>query len=124
MDLSFDSAIELAFSSRNRWNTGEISRYEVVEEFVDGLLANPALDCHGNNATFDGERLEEWDKYDSNSTQSELELRENSHILQHVLPRINVITSVWNRESIPSRHVQKPTSIEHLRRMLVQTTWM
>ena len=121
MHLSVDTAVELAFLSRNRWNTGEISRYEVVEEFVDGLVNQ---DAKGQciNATLEGS-LDK--RYVSKLTeQSEFDCKTNAQTLQNILPRVNVMTSVWNSDSIPSRHIQKPTSIMHLRKMLVQTTWM
>jgi hypothetical protein len=122
LDVPFDTSFELARSSRDRWATGEIGRYDVVEHFVDGLLSE-GID--------DGTR-EACDDYLVNSTgarEAEVThcaLQDTSHkmYLDGVLPRINVITSVWNRESVLSQRVEKPSDILHLKRLLLETTWI
>ena len=133
LKLSIDSAIELAHTSRNQWIVGEISRYDVVGNFVDGLLYHAekktALLDENLNATTGGESAEEL-IYRTNATQGFFnnpgQYLSNSHgnSLQDLLPRINVITSTWNKQRLLSQSIQKPSSIDHLRRLLVQTTWM
>lgn len=133
LKLPIDSAIELAHTSRNQWIVGEISRYEVVGNFVDGLLYHAeekiTLVDENLNATIDGGSAEEL-IYHTNATQGNLmnpgQYLSNSDgcSLQYLLPRINIITSTWNKQRLFSQSIQKPSSIDHLRRLLVQTTWM
>jgi hypothetical protein len=133
LKLPIDSAIELAHTSRNQWIVGEISRYEVVGNFVDGLLYHAeekiTLVDENLNATIDGGSAEEL-IYHTNATQGNLmnpgQYLSNSDgsSLQDLLPRINIITSTWNKQRLFSQSIQKPSSIDHLRRLLVQTTWM
>ena len=132
LNLPIDSALDLAHASRNQWTMGEISRYDVVEHFVDGLLSNienvennttDSIDMFSVdgqvNATSD-ERIAECDKMGS----IEYASQRDAINLQDFLPRINVITSEWSKKRFLSQNIQKPSSVAHLRRMLVQTTWM
>lgn len=121
LKIPIDSAIELAHSSRDKWMMGEIGRYQVVEHFVDDLLfhAGPeeqklAIDRYSGNST----RYAVIDDIDQSSSDRYI----NS--LRDLLPRINVITSTWTKQSLFSQSIQKPTSVDHLRRLLVQTTWI
>lgn len=129
LKLPIDSVIEMALTYRNRWITGEISRYDVVHHFIDGLLN---IENDNDNATkFDG-RGAECKEDESNSTkraenctlQYSSSRKRNVHNLRYSLPRINVLTSAWGGQNILSQSIQKPSSVEHLRRMLVETTWM
>ncbi len=133
LKIPIDSAIELAHSSRNQWITGKISRYDVVGHFVDGLLFHaeekPALENEKLYVTIDGgattslrHQINTTCGIVSNSTQHLCS--RNGNILEEHLPRINVITSKWNKQRIFSQNVQKPSSVDHLKKMLVQTTWM
>eukprot|EP00571_Detonula_confervacea_P000069 CAMPEP_0172326338 /NCGR_PEP_ID=MMETSP1058-20130122/56221_1 /TAXON_ID=83371 /ORGANISM="Detonula confervacea, Strain CCMP 353" /LENGTH=202 /DNA_ID=CAMNT_0013043095 /DNA_START=10 /DNA_END=615 /DNA_ORIENTATION=- len=106
LNLQIDDVLELAHSSRNQWNTGEISRYDVVEHFVDGLLQNieDEMLLVGekllNTTLFDG-REEECDNYQANAIQGakmdamQYPLMRNARNLHASLPRINVITTAW-----------------------------
>ncbi len=133
LKLPIDSAIDLAHSSRNRWIAGQISRYDVVGNFVDGLLHHAeekaSLVDENPYATVDGGSAEQR-IHQTNATQGNLmnygrcSSDRNGNSLQDVLPRINIITSTWNKQHFFSRSIQKPSSIDHLRRLLVQTTWM
>jgi hypothetical protein len=133
LKLPIDSAIEIAHSSRNQWIMGEISRYDVVGHFVDDLLFHAeekaTLVDETLYATIDGGLMEGL-VYQTNATQgnwinpTQYTSNRNGNSLQDVLPRINVITSTWNRQHLFSQSIQKPSSVEHLRRLLIQTTWM
>ena len=104
------SVIAQASSSRDRWIEGEISRYDVVEDFVDGILSNVHL-----NAKFESE----CSLYQANGTQEV----DTNNIHCH-LPRINVITSSWDTTTMLSQSTQTPRSLDHLRLLLIQTTWI
>lgn len=133
LGLPIDSAIEIAHSSRDRWMTGEIGRYDVVGHFVDGLLFH----AEEKVASEDGRLYVMMDggsttglKHQSNTTR-EIAINSTQYpsdrdgdFLERHLPRINVITSRWCNRHIFSQSVQKPSSVKHLRRLLVQTTWM
>ncbi|KAL3794328.1 hypothetical protein ACHAW5_009888 [Stephanodiscus triporus] len=130
LKLPIDSAIEIAHSSRNQWIMGEISRYDVVGHFVDGLLCHAEENAtEQQSITIDGGSTEGLINQ-TNATQRNLinptqyTSNRNGNSLQDVLPRINVITSTWNRQHLFSRSIQKPSSVEHLRRLLIQTTWI
>jgi hypothetical protein len=131
LKIPIDSAIELAHSSRDKWMMGEIGRYNVVEHFVDGLmfhagpeeqLLNLTIDRYSANATRDTVMNIIHQSSSSSSSSSSLDRHENS--LNDLLPRINIITSTWTKQSLFSQSIQKPTSVDHLRRLLVQTTWI
>ena len=155
MNMSVDQAIEIAHSSRDQWMMGDISRYDVVEVFVDRLLSNvenaeniTALEVDEKvNLAFDAgnrecrtNRTMESDPFDGGAGECANYIpnirsierdtvkyslqRTSAQKLQDVLPRINVITSVWNKRYLLSQTIQKPSSIAHLKRLLVQTTWM
>ena len=114
LDVSIQQVVELAHSSRNRYISGEISRYNVVENFVNGLLDdNNAV--HNNVSTTRPIETE----YE-NATPYDERLQR----LQNLLPRINVITSTWDKQSFISQRQEKPTSVEHLQRMLLETTYI
>jgi len=103
LEVPKHSVIEMAYSSRNRYISGEISRYDVVENFVNGLL----------------------DKDAAMQTNTSIPYNERIRRLQDVLPRINVITSTWDKYSfIISQRQEKPTSVNHLKRMLLETTYI
>ena len=121
LKIPIDSAIELAHSSRDKWMMGEIGRYNVVEHFVDGLMfhAGPVEEL---NVTIDRySRYTVLDNIDQSSSSSS---GRHDNSLYDILPRINVITSTWTKQSLFSQSIQKPTSVDHLRRLLVQTTWI
>lgn len=140
LQLPVDSAVELAHSSRNRWITGEISRFDVVEYFIDGLLLFDSKGKYGSlngtlNATIDRGAPVECTEFQSNSThgrekkidtptaQLTLTRQQNGIDIRDFLPRINVITSTWNKLNLQS-NVQQPSSVEDLKKLLIETTWM
>jgi hypothetical protein len=134
LGLPIDSAIDIAHASRDRWMTGEIGRYDVVGHFVDGLLfraeenvpsedGRPYVTMDGGSTTGLKYRANNTRGIAMDSTRYYPSDRDGDILKQH-LPRINVITSRWSKRNIFSQNIQKPSSVEHLRRLLVQTTWM
>jgi len=136
LQLPVDSAIKLAHSSRNRWILGEISRYDVVEHFVDGLLDVEDVDVDAPiptegiwNATI--EQDVECRDFQCNSTQGgrvieneQFAVKRDEIDIRDFFPRINVITSTWDAQHFISQQVQQPSSVEHLKELLIQTTWI
>ena len=133
--IPIDTVVKFAHTSRDRWISGDISRYDVVEYFVDKLI-NVEGEYDGNvleiveNATIGTGTLECGAKCttqeNDTSTIQCLHSFNNKNYkqLQHALPRIHVITSAWDKQYGLSEHTQTPSSMEQLRRMLIQTTWM
>ena len=109
LDIPIHNVVETAHSSRNSFLRGEISRYDVVENFVNRLLDEDAVHTEYEN-----------------STQSIRTIPYNERIqrLQDVLPRINVITSKWDKHSFITHRLEKPTSVKHFQRMLLETTYI
>lgn len=102
MQMNVDSALQLAQSSRQQFISGNISMYNVVEKFVDGLLfENDETHLLNSNAT-----------------------RHHHHYLNQHLSRIHVITTSWNNTNLPSQSIRRPSSVEELKQMLIQTTWI
>jgi hypothetical protein len=136
LQLPVDSAVKLAHSSRNRWILGEISRYDVVEHFVDGLLDVEDVDVDAPiptegiwNATI--EQDVECRDFQCNSTQGgrvieneQFAVKRDEIDIRDFFPRINVITSTWDAQHFISQQVQQPSSVEHLKELLIQTTWI
>ena len=141
LNLPINHTIELGHSSRDRWMAGEMGRYDVVGHFVDGLLSNIANEnvnaetdyavqelAHNlrHNRTRDSPEIE-WTNATMNKT---LDVAKQSgqsqiHTIQKNLPRINIITSAWNHKQYHlSQNIQRPSNLQHLKKLLVQTTWM
>jgi hypothetical protein len=89
---------DMAHNVQMRWKRGEISRYQVVEAFLDDLLYQPTLL---------GER-----------NQSRPILATES------LQLLNIITTVKNGWFGLTTSVRTPSSVESLRTMLIQTSWI
>ena len=126
LEVPINAVIELAYSSRNRYLSGEISRYDVVEYFVNGLLDKDAV--HNNVSTSRSTKTGCQQYQVSNATKQSIRTisyDERIQKLQDSLPSINVITSTWDKHSfIISQRQEKPTSVKHLKRMLLETTYI
>lgn len=133
MGVSVGSSVEMALASRNKMLAGEISQYELVNHFVDSLLftQNATRNCiTGIDAELTAGTI---DVSDSNegvnsmhyySTENE-DARQNGSIsFPRFLSRMNVITSKWSADTLLCHDIQKPRSIDHLRELLIRTTWM
>jgi hypothetical protein len=127
--VPIDSVIELAHSSRNRWVTGEISRYGVVEHFIDGLFSstgeqNNCSTKSVQNATVDGDMLVDVDMEarPNHSGNARCILPEHDRNMQESLQRIHVITSTWGKRHAVT--IQEPSGVNHLKELLIQTTWI
>jgi len=109
-----DSALKLAHESRNQFITGNIGPYSIVGEFVDGLLFGDAETDASVHLHYEGN-----DQCSTNQNASNAKNRIHDH-----LSRINIITTSWNKANIPSQSIRRPSSVDELRQMLIQTTWM
>jgi hypothetical protein len=89
---------DMAHNVQMRWKRGEISRYQVVEAFLDDLLYQ---------STLFGERNRSLPILDTDSLQL-----------------LNIITTVKNGLFGLTTSVRTPSSVESLRTMLIQTSWI
>ncbi len=110
-----ESALELANESRNEFVNGKIGQYNIVGKFVDGLLFG---DADTNTAA---QQLQE---EGSDNCTMHHNTSDAIHQLHSHLPRIHVITTSWNEANFPSQSIRRPTSVDQLKQMLIQTTWM
>ena len=91
--------IDNAIDARGGWQRGEIDRYSVVPRFLDNMF-NSAVSSSPNNISI-------WNDVSISS-------------------KLNVITTArhpgwWPRLSM---EIRQPTSVEDLRTLLMQTTWI
>ncbi len=117
MGRNVDSALELAHESRNQFMRGNIGKYSIVGKFVDGLLFGDT------DTDTTAQRLEK-EGGDNNCTMHHNSTLDAIHQLHDHLSRINVITTSWNEANFPLQSIRRPTSIDQLKQMLIQTTWM
>eukprot|EP00970_Alexandrium_tamarense_P002741 scaffold387_cov195-Alexandrium_tamarense.AAC.21 len=89
MEIPLGMAVDLAHTSRNRWMNSEIGRYSVVEDFVERLLADEHKSAENGICNL----------IQDNAT--------THHRIQQHLPRINIITSSWNKNSFVSQSVRR-----------------
>ena len=95
-NFTVDETLEIALDIQQRWKTGQIKRHDVVGEFVDALVST------------------------ASSTMSNLVSVEESKVLE----RMHVITSTKNKWFGMETHIRSPRTVEELREMLLQTTWI
>jgi hypothetical protein len=87
---------DMAHNVQMKWKRGEISRYQVVEAFLDDLLYQPTLPGNRSLPILDTESL----------------------------ALLNIITTVKNGWFGLTTSVRTPSSVEILRTMLIQTSWI
>lgn len=94
-----ENVMEIAEEAQILWHQGKISRYEVVEHFIGGLL-----------------RI------------STREMKMPTSSMNNTLSRIHVITTGLNwddpRYGYLKYYSRSPTTIQELKELLIQTTWM
>jgi hypothetical protein len=93
-NFTMQEMADLAFGVQEKWKTEEIDRYGLVEDFLDGLLSDDSR--HDQALATDAE----------------------------LLSRINVITTVRRGWAGLATSIRQPEDLEHLRELLLQTTWM
>jgi len=84
-NVTVEKALERSISVQNTWKTGNISRYDIVDSFLDELLPP--------------------NEY------------EEMHVL---LDRVNILVTTVGEGAT----VNRATSHEELRELLIRTTWM
>ncbi|CAB9509789.1 expressed unknown protein [Seminavis robusta] len=87
---------DTAFAIQDQWKSGEISQFEVVEEFVDYLIAT------GSERTLSNEALSKMHIITSEIAPTEGWM---------ALPKMNMV-------------VRTPQNLEELKELLLQTTWI
>ena len=116
MGRNVDSALELAHESRNQFMSGNIGQYSIVGKFVDGILFG------GADTDTTAQQLQK--EGSDNCTMHHNTTSDAIHQLHGHLSRINVITTSWNEANFPSQSIRRPRSVDQLKQMLIQTTWM
>lgn len=94
--FSMKDMYPVALSAQNRWRSGDINRYEVVPAFVEDLLDMVTV------------------RYNLNKNTS----------ATFDLSRLNVLTTLKSGWFGVKQSVRTPSSLESLRILLLQTTWI
>lgn len=111
LNQSMDDLYAQASHVQAQWQVGSISRYDVVGHFVDSLLSALDDDQEPDVASTFVPTL-----YDSSET--------NATLLNRLLPRLRIITSVPNPWGFLVPSIRTPSNRQELKQMLVQTTWI
>mmetsp|Transcript_17957 Transcript_17957/g.39822 ORF Transcript_17957/g.39822 Transcript_17957/m.39822 type:complete len:284 (-) Transcript_17957:1911-2762(-) len=115
LEAPIEEVVELALSSRSRVVHGEISRFDVLEDFVESLLD-------------DGSQPLAMSMSNQNRT-DQLSASKLRNLERH-LPYINILTSTYDMQHVAStgglvgRHFRSVSTIAELKTALVQTTWI
>ena len=124
-NITLEMVLDVALNIQRQWKEGTLSRFQVVEQFVDRLLSKPTLPW------LDGDEL-------SGTNHTGTSIHHDRPVERHewvgmrdpyLLSRLNIITTTF-----PERQggwlggvdvsIRTPSSIEELKEMLLQTTWM
>lgn len=124
--FSVDEMACMAQSAQLSWKDGHINRYEVVSNFVDGLVyrkfpigpSGDTLDCLGRLDLLGDDKNGD-DNLDNasiieNATTTKLD--NNADLLS----RLHILTTNTSMKA----SMRSPRSLLELREMLIQTTWM
>lgn len=103
-NVSMPVVLDIAETAQSQWQKGMLSQYNVVPFFVDHLL----------------EQLQS-----GNADNCQVDSSHGTCPLRQQLERLNIITTArnygWGGMAVA---VQNPQSVEHLRTLLLQTTWI
>lgn len=135
MQLPVERALDIAHTSRNRWINGDFGRHDVVEYFVDELVFSEESQEPGVSTVIECKEYFGQECNSFNETQTpdvdfvclqdnSTRQQSSSHELLYKLRQINIITTEWTPPLSYSLNVQKPESIDHLKELLIRTTWM
>jgi len=119
LDTPIEDVVELALSARSKAVKGEISRFDVLEDFVERLLdvSQPTTISMMAN---------------QNQNRTDRLISGNNKLgnLERNLPNINILTSTYDLQHVAStggllgRNVRTVYTIAELKTALVQTTWI
>ena len=112
--FSVDEMACMAQSAQMAWKAGDISRYEVVRNFVDGLVYRNFPAGPGGDVLNCLERLQL--VHDNSSNSNTTNIGSNPHLLS----KLHILTTTSSMTS----SMRSPTNLAELREMLIQTTWM
>mmetsp|Transcript_8159 Transcript_8159/g.11863 ORF Transcript_8159/g.11863 Transcript_8159/m.11863 type:complete len:347 (-) Transcript_8159:47-1087(-) len=119
--FSVEEVACLAQSAQVAWNEGNISRYEVVSHFVDGLVYRRTTTAVGDGCLKQAAVLESNNytsvRHINNNSNSN---NNNSHPSKSFLSKLNILTTTRYMRS----SMRTPTDLADLREMLIQTTWI
>ena len=102
-NYTFDNVFDMALASRLRWKKGVISRYQVVEDFIDQILNIPTIESP-RNETFE----------------------HKTRITSGALSRIHVITTRLNFRLLNTFEpvLTNPSNLSELKTLLLQTSFI
>jgi hypothetical protein len=94
LNYTMEETYDMALDIQNRWKRGEVDHFDVVKTFLDDLLFGD----RSISPLFGGE--------------------------SYLASRLNIITTVKGKWGGLDYDVRKPSSLEDLHEMLLQTTWI
>jgi hypothetical protein len=106
--------LEMALDKQNRWKNGTLSRHDVVGAFLDDLIHGPTSASSGSNSS---------SKLLERAAQEPRFLSSLRIITSHRQRRVELGGIVLPGYSLQSS-IRTPTSVQELREMLLQTTWI
>lgn len=121
--FSVDEMACMAQSSQEAWKQGVISRYEVVSNFVDGLVYRNFPIGPGGDLLNCLDRLQLTDTdTDTNSTSSSNSTTTTTNLsnVPQLLSKLHILTTTPSM----SMAMRSPTNLDALREMLIQTAWI
>ena len=113
-DYTMEDMWNMAHGVQVQWQRGEISRYQVVTNFLDELLLDESAAESANETTHSQRRRRRISRRSGLGNQS-----------SDILSKLHIITSTrggWLFGLRPA--IRTPTSLEELHEMLLQTTWI
>jgi hypothetical protein len=130
--LSMESVSMLARTAQSEWSTGQISRYHVVPQFVDSLLA-PSSESGAAAWMMDEEQnMLDTDTYytasvsNTTTTGTTMARDDDEYHAPTWLSQLNVITTNPNHHNGwgVQTTIRTPTTMADLRELLIQTAWI
>ena len=104
LNVKVDNVLNLAVETQISWHQGRISRYDVVEHFIDGLLKSGVdriITGHDSSRHHDNFGLEQ----------------------KKAFSRIHIVTTDL-QNGLLKYNSRTPTDMKELKELLLQTTWM
>lgn len=115
LEVPIQATLDLALTARESYARGDIGRYDIVENFVDGLLSYESH-CENGEAEIDS---------DFNTSCSCTEQSGFNKLENTTLSTINVVSSAWSFDGanpLLEKVTRSPSNVGELRAMLLDTT--
>jgi hypothetical protein len=122
-----DEMLHMALDKQNRWKVGTLDRHDIVSAFLDDLIhGTERSDSNQTTSHSQGARVSAT-ATTSGSRSGSSKLLERVQQDPRFLSSLNIITSQRRVEGVvPGMHasIRTPTTVQELREMLLQTTWI